>query len=123
MSGVDSASAIVPFPRRKINDLPAGTPNEHHISKIRKYLAVIIRPVHTQRRRKLQDLHILLDLLSHVYDCLELAIRFCIQNISRPEAHRTAAVNRAELLLVPLDVEQAVVHLLCVQLPALELVP
>ena len=54
---------------------------------------------------------------------LPLVFRFRIQNISRPEAHRTAAVNRAELLLVPLDVEQAVVHLLCVQLPALELMP
>ena len=79
--------------------------------------------MHTYRRRKLQNLHILLDLLSHVHDRLELVFRFRIQNISRPEAHRTAAVNRAELLLVPLDVEQAVVHLLCVQLPALELMP
>ena len=123
MSGINSASAIVPFPRRKINDLPAGTPNEHHVAKIRKYLAAIIRAMHTYRRRKLQNLHILLDLLSHVHDRLELVFRFRIQNISRPEAHRTAAVNRAELLLVPLDVEQAVVHLLCVQLPALELMP
>ena len=69
VTGVDALPVEVPLPRHEFSARFAGTPGQHCITEIRKYLVGIFQANSFQRGCAIKDLHILFDLCSHLCHC------------------------------------------------------
>ena len=93
VTGVDALPVEVPLPRHEFSARFAGTPGQHRVTKIRKYLVGIFKANSFQRRRAFKDPHILLDLSSRLYYRPKLPIYFRPCDICRSETDNAVSVN------------------------------